>query len=48
MHFSRDKLEVKQTGDDADCGFGHNVTANGTFQRLSSNAECSIGEGIAP
>jgi hypothetical protein len=46
MHFSRDKLEVKQTGSDFDCGFGHNVTANGTFQRISSSAECSTQEVI--
>jgi hypothetical protein len=40
MHFSPDKLEVKQTGSDFDCGFGHNVTANGTFQRISTSAKC--------
>lgn len=40
LKFSTDKLEVTQTGDDFDCGFGHNVTANGTFQRVSSKAEC--------
>ncbi len=43
MHFYRDKLEVKQTGNDSDCGFGHNVTANGTFQRISSSAKCTEG-----
>jgi hypothetical protein len=41
MHFSPDKLEVEQTGSDFDCGFGHNVTANGTFQRISKSAQCT-------
>jgi hypothetical protein len=41
IKFSADKLEAKQTGEDFDCGFGHNVTANGTFDRISSKAECS-------
>jgi hypothetical protein len=41
MKFSPDKLEVKQIGDDFDCGFGHNVTANGTFERISSEVECT-------
>ena len=40
IHFFTDRLEVQQTGDPSDCGFGHNVTANGTFQRISSGAEC--------
>ena len=40
MKFSAENMEVKQTGEDVDCGFGHNVTANGTFERISSKAEC--------
>lgn len=40
MKFSADKIEVRQTGSDFDCGFGHNVTANGTFERISSSANC--------
>jgi Tetratricopeptide repeat len=40
IHFYADRLEVTQTGDGFDCGFGHNVTANGPFQRISSSAEC--------
>jgi hypothetical protein len=39
MHFSGEKLVVQQP-DDADCGFGHNVSADGTYYRVSSNAEC--------
>jgi tetratricopeptide (TPR) repeat protein len=40
MRFYEDRLEVKQTGDEWDCGFGHNVTADGTFQRISTSAKC--------
>jgi hypothetical protein len=40
MRFYADRLEAKQTGDDSDCGFGHNVAVEGTFQRISSSAEC--------
>jgi len=40
MHYYPDKLEVKQTGSASDCGFGHNVTADGTFQRIRSSAKC--------
>ncbi|MBV9215369.1 MAG: hypothetical protein JO053_04260 [Acidobacteria bacterium] len=29
-------IKVTQTGDDSDCGFGHNVTATGTYTRTSS------------
>ncbi len=32
-------LAVEQTGSDVDCGFGHNVTAAGTFQRISAGAK---------
>src|ERR1051326_7024360 len=31
LTFVGQKLIVKQTGSDADCGFGHNVTADGTY-----------------
>jgi hypothetical protein len=41
MHFSRDKLDVEQNGSDVDCGFGHNVSANGTFERISVSAKCT-------
>ena len=44
MHFYPDRLEVKQSGRDLDCGFGHNVTAEGTFQRVSSKAKCAAEE----
>jgi hypothetical protein len=44
MHFYADKLELKQTGSDFDCGFGHNVTADGTFQRISNSAKCPVEE----
>lgn len=30
------KLKVEQQGSDADCGFGHNVTADGTYRKVSS------------
>lgn len=36
MRFVGRKLFVKQTGSDADCGFGHNVTATGTYRKISS------------
>jgi hypothetical protein len=41
MRFEPDKLEVEQTGTDNECGFGHNVTASGTYQRISSTATCA-------
>ncbi|MDX6575413.1 MAG: hypothetical protein QOE96_1366 [Blastocatellia bacterium] len=28
------KLKVTQEGSDADCGFGHNVNANGTYRKI--------------
>lgn len=28
-------IKVTQEGSDTDCGFGHNVTANGTYRRVS-------------
>ena len=30
------KLKVEQTGSDADCGFGHNVYATGTYRKIKS------------
>lgn len=36
LTFVGQKLIVKQTGSDADCGFGHNVTADGTYIKRSS------------
>lgn len=36
LTFAGAKLIVKQTGSDADCGFGHNVTADGTYIKRSS------------
>ena len=36
LTFAGQKLIVKQTGSDADCGFGHNVTADGTYTKRSS------------
>ena len=29
-------IDVKQEGSDADCGFGHNVLATGTYRKVSS------------
>jgi uncharacterized lipoprotein NlpE involved in copper resistance len=40
MQFSHDHLKIKQIGDAFDCGFGHNVTMNGKFERISSKEEC--------
>lgn len=36
LTFIGQRLIVKQTGSDADCGFGHNVTADGTYIKRSS------------
>ena len=36
LTFRGQKLIVTQTGSDADCGFGHNVTADGTYTKRSS------------
>jgi len=36
LTFAGQKLIAKQTGSDADCGFGHNVTADGTYTKRSS------------
>ena len=34
--FAGQKLTAKQTGSDADCGFGHNVTADGTYLKRNN------------
>jgi hypothetical protein len=36
LTFVGQKLIVKQTGSDADCGFGHNVMADGTYIKRSN------------
>jgi hypothetical protein len=35
LRFAGKRMLVKQEGSDADCGFGHNVYANGTYRRQS-------------
>jgi hypothetical protein len=34
MTFLTNRMEVSQEGYDADCGFGHNVMARGTYRRI--------------
>lgn len=34
MTFLTNRMEVTQEGLDADCGFGHNVMATGTYRRI--------------
>ena len=34
MTFLRNKMIVEQEGMDAECGFGHNVMASGTYRRV--------------
>jgi hypothetical protein len=34
MTFLTNRMEVTQEGTDADCGFGHNVMATGTYRRI--------------
>jgi hypothetical protein len=34
--FLPNKLKVTQSGSDADCGFGHNVYATGTYRKIRS------------
>jgi hypothetical protein len=34
--FLPNKLKVMQEGSDADCGFGHNVSATGTYRKIRS------------
>src|SRR5881394_1455903 len=36
MTFLRNKMIVEQQGLDADCGFGHNVMASGTYRRVKA------------
>lgn len=36
LKFFGNKLIVKQTGSDSDCGFGHNVVADGTYIKRSN------------
>ena len=36
MTFVTNKMIVKQEGFDADCGFGHNVMATGTYRRVKA------------
>jgi len=36
MTFLAGKLEVKQDGDDATCGFGHNVYSTGKYRKIRS------------
>src|SRR4029078_10302287 len=36
MIFLRNKMKVEQEGLDADCGFGHNVMATGTYRRVKA------------
>lgn len=36
MTFLRNKMIVEQEGMDADCGFGHNVMARGTYRRVKA------------
>jgi len=36
MTFLPGKIVVKQDGSDADCGFGHNVYATGTYRKIRS------------
>jgi hypothetical protein len=36
MTFLTNKMMVEQEGNDAECGFGHNVMANGTYRRVKA------------
>ena len=36
MTFLTNKMIVVQEGNDADCGFGHNVMADGTYRRVKA------------
>lgn len=36
INFMPGKLVVKQDGDDATCGFGHNVYSTGTYKKIRS------------
>ena len=37
MTFSPNRMKVEQQGDDAECGFGHNVMAGGTYRRVRAS-----------
>jgi hypothetical protein len=36
LTFLKNKMKVEQEGLDADCGFGHNVMATGTYRRVKA------------
>lgn len=36
MRFLTNKMIVRQEGSDSDCGFGHNVMADGTYRRVKA------------
>ncbi len=36
MEFFTNKMVVQQQGTDAECGFGHNVMASGTYRRVKA------------
>jgi hypothetical protein len=36
LTFTRNVMTVEQQGDDAECGFGHNVMARGTYRRVKA------------
>lgn len=36
VFLSRNRLKVTQEGDSPDCGFGHNVRADGTYRKIRS------------
>jgi hypothetical protein len=38
LKFRTDRMEVEQEGTDADCGFGHNVMATGTYRRVKGGS----------
>src|SRR5262249_17732960 len=43
LHFAQPgKLEVTQQGDSADCGFGMNVSAEGSYQKISAKKPKSL------
>jgi len=40
MQLRGHRIDAKQKGTDFDCGFGHNVTMSGRFERVSTHATC--------
>jgi hypothetical protein len=36
LTFLKNRMAVNQEGDDAECGFGHNVMARGTYRRVKA------------